>query len=735
MLLYALGALAVTGSDQDLRTHVTIYRDGYGVPHIVGDSEAATFFGYGYAQAQDHLEQMMMQYRDAQGRRSEVLGREALGDSRLRFIPYEYRWGGDYMQRLLHTWQCVADNKKVIDPAVYEILDAFAQGVNYYIAEHRTDIPSWIDKISALDIEALERSDYMRFYSIGDAISKLPGEAPSYPKLGSNQWAIEPEKSANGRIIHVEHIHMPWGGRFQNYEAHLITPGRLDVAGISWFGSPFFLAGFNQKITWSATWNQPNISDAYEEQTNPENPHEYLYEGHWREMRVESATFNVKDAVVGTRSIRLPLYYTEHGPVVRFEKNRNRAFSVKLPNFEGVNYSLGLYSLMKADSIDGFRTALARQLIPRWNFLCTTDKDIYWVHNAIVAQRDPAFDWTKPVPGWLKATEWGPYLPFSANPQLLNPPSGFVQNCNNPPWVATRNSGLDPQNPTPYYLAHVSPRLSLYEHLRSLLGWPSGEEALNARGERVFDLLTQPKKFTLRDMMNMAFDTYILPADVIVPLLEHAADSSQPVHDARLCRAMDAIRSWDRRSSRDSRAFTYVYYWAKSYRDLYSAASLQRFLGYYRTDIDIHSMWEQERAWHALEEAVNRLQAKFGTSDVPWGRINVVVRGGQFPLDGTGVFDVLHPDDGLEQADGQIHCDDGWGHLMVVMEGEPKHVWTLLPYGESEHPDSPHYNDQAILHSQHKLKQFWFTRHEILANTESTWGDPKRLARDVPPAE
>ena len=41
-------------------------------------------------------------------------------------------------------------------------------------------------------------------------------------------------------------------------------------------------------------------------------------------------------------------------------------------------------------------------------------------------------------------------------------------------------------------------------------------------------------------------------------------------------------------------------------------------------------------------------------------------------MDGTGVFDVLHPDDGPQQEDGTIHCDDGWGHLLVVEEGSPK---------------------------------------------------------------
>ena len=39
---------------------------------------------------------------------------------------------------------------------------------------------------------------------------------------------------------------MPWANRFQNYEAHLMTPGKLDAAGISWFGSPMFLDGLER---------------------------------------------------------------------------------------------------------------------------------------------------------------------------------------------------------------------------------------------------------------------------------------------------------------------------------------------------------------------------------------------------------------------------------------------------------------------------------------------------------
>ena len=134
-------------SADPLARSVTIYRDNFGVPHIVGETEQAAFFGYGYAQAQDHLERMMLQYRDAQGRRAEVLGRSALGEV-MQFSSHDYRWGGDYLQRLLHAKRAVVENRDSIDPNTYLVLSAFARGVNQYISEHRSQIP------------ALDRSHY-----------------------------------------------------------------------------------------------------------------------------------------------------------------------------------------------------------------------------------------------------------------------------------------------------------------------------------------------------------------------------------------------------------------------------------------------------------------------------------------------------------------------------------------------------------------------------------------------
>ena len=719
LLPVLLVSVAIAHAGDPLAGEVTVYRDEYGVPHIVGDTVEATFFGYGYAQAEDHLERMMLQYRDAQGRRAEVLGFEALGQGYLQFIPYEYRWDGDYLQRLLRTLKGVVERKHEIDREVYPILDAFARGINAFIGEHRAQVPGWVDKVTAEDIEALERSHYFRFYSIHDALSKLGDRPYTFPDLGSNHFAIAPEKSANGRIIHVEHTHMPWANRFQNYEAHLITPGQLNAGGISWFGSPFFLDGFNDRITWSATYNTPNIADIYEEKLNPERPLQYAYEGGWREIRVEYETFKVKGPK-GLESLTLPLYYTHHGPVVKVDRNRNRAYSAKLPNFEGVNYSTNLYGLMTARNLDDFRAVLRKQLMPRWNLLYSDARNIYWVHNGTVAGRSEKLDWRKPVPGWLKEAEWGPILPFEVHPQVLNPASGFLQNCNTPHWLVTRNSGLKPTDPAPYYL-------------QSPPGPESGEGALNTRGERLFQVLGQSeKKFGLEEIKQLAVDTYVLPADVIVPLLVQAAEAMAAAEDARLREAIRLLKAWDRRSTTESVAYTYLHFWGRAYQELFSNARFARFVSQERRRIDLSSPEEQQDAIAALKQALARIEKHFGTTRVPWGKVNVAIRGGTFPMDGDSLFGVLHPDYGPDQESGQIYCNNGWGHLMVVMEGEPKEIWSLLPYGQSEDPASPHYNDQVRLHSQGQMKRFWFTPREILAHTESVWGDRERIKKLLP---
>ena len=125
-------------------------------------------------------------------------------------------------------------------------------------------------------------------------------------------------------------------------------------------------------------------------------------------------------------------------------------------------------------------------------------------------------------------------------------------------------------------------------------------------------------------------------------------------------------------------AFTYLYFWGKAYEHLYSSERFRRFTGYARRHINIHSWLERYRARRALEAALGRMEKLFGKTEVPWGQVNVTIRGGMFPMDGNGLYEVLHPDFGVGQSSGQIFDNDGWGHVMIVMEGDPKKIWSLL---------------------------------------------------------
>ncbi len=184
-------------------------------------------------------------------------------------------------------------------------------------------------------------------------------------------------------------------------------------------------------------------------------------------------------------------------------------------------------------------------------------------------------------------------------------------------------------------------------------------------------------------MKALVFDTYVFAADMIVPLLTRAY-ASEPSADPRVNRALDHLKAWNHRSAKDSVAYTYVYFWGLAYRDLFSGETFSRFTVYSRRTINLNSSQEQARARRALEEALARMDKKFGKSEIPWGEVNIVERGGTFPVGGTGLYDVLYLDEGLQEEDGKIHSNDGWGHAMVVVEGSPKTIWSLLPYGESE---------------------------------------------------
>src|SRR5580704_13526610 len=98
---------------------VTILRDEYGVPHIFAADPAGAAFGSGYAQAEDRLEEMLRNYRKAEGTMAEAFGPD--------FVFHDYR------QRVWRHRQVAEQHYKDLDPKLRAICEAFQAGVKKFM--------------------------------------------------------------------------------------------------------------------------------------------------------------------------------------------------------------------------------------------------------------------------------------------------------------------------------------------------------------------------------------------------------------------------------------------------------------------------------------------------------------------------------------------------------------------------------------------------------------------------
>ena len=128
------GTLNVAG----LAGTATVHRDAYGVPHIYADTPHDLFFAQGYVHAQDRFWQMEFWRHVGLGRLSEMLGEDLVAsDTFIRTIG----WNRIAARTLAHY--------EAEEPEVMAILEAYSDGVNAYLAEHRGDL--------SLNLTILER--------------------------------------------------------------------------------------------------------------------------------------------------------------------------------------------------------------------------------------------------------------------------------------------------------------------------------------------------------------------------------------------------------------------------------------------------------------------------------------------------------------------------------------------------------------------------------------------------
>ena len=87
----------------------------------------------------------------------------------------------------------------------------------------------------------------------------------NYPRTeqGSNSWAVMPSKSREGQTMLFINPHLPFFGRSQVYEGHIMSAEGWNFSGYTRFGFPLPYVGFNENLGWASTDNAADLADLY----------------------------------------------------------------------------------------------------------------------------------------------------------------------------------------------------------------------------------------------------------------------------------------------------------------------------------------------------------------------------------------------------------------------------------------------------------------------------------------
>lgn len=326
--------------------------------------------------------------------------------------------------------------------------------------------------------------------------------------LGSNNWALSPEKTKTGRPILANDPHRTLAVPSLRYIAHISAPG-MNVIGGGEPVLPGISIGHNGTAAFGLTIFSIDQEDLYVYETNPNNPSEYLYKGQWEPMK----KVQEKVAVKGKQPQTAELEFTRHGPVIYKDEANNRAFAVRAAWLEpGMAPYLGSLSYMGAESWEDFREAMNKWGSPSENQVFADIKgNIGWKPGGLTPVRDN-WDGLLPVPG-DGSYEWDGFLNQENLPSEYNPDRG---------WVASANEMNLPDD---------------YDYKKYKLGF---EWSLPYRSQRIKEVLSNTKKMGIKDSLRLQTDFVSMPGRQITSLLDNLESDDKKVQEA-----LKMLQKWD----------------------------------------------------------------------------------------------------------------------------------------------------------------------------------------------
>jgi len=672
---------------------VRIQRDTFGVPHIIGPRDADVAFGFGYAHSEDDFATIQQVALAVRGQLAATEGKKAAVT--------------DYLVHLFGVWETANAKYETDLPAdVRQVMEAYADGVNYYAALHPDQTMRGVLPLTGRDVAAGFVFKLPFFYGLDKTLLKItegrPGKAVSKDgkdaflitreplPVGSNAVAVSPRRSDDGATRLLVNSHQPYTGPVAWYEAVLDSGEGWHVAGGFFPGSPFMLHGHNQHLGWANTVNEPDLVDVYKLVINPANANQYLLDGQWHDFEKSDAKIRVKIWGPFVWTVHRDVLHSAHGPVL---KTDHGVFAIRYAGMNEVRQPLQYFRLNKSSTLADWRAAMALQSLPSLNFIYADEKgNIGYVYNGLFPLRQEGIDWQGVLPGDRSDLIWHSYLRFEKVPQIWNPPSGFVFNSNNTPFHATAPADdLKAQD--------FSPALGIQTNMTN-------------RAWRALETYGADTRISAAAFRAYKYDlSYSARSDLAQLVAEVCA--FDPGTDADLRQAQEILRRWDRRTNVANHA-----------------AALAVLMG--QPVLTAKEQGKpQPRPIDTLREAIRILKTHFGRLDPEWGEVNRLRRGGlNLAIDGGP--DTYRAVYGEKQPDGTLTAVAGDTLIMYVswdktgqLSSESIHQFGSATFDQN----SPHYADQSPLFVGMKTKSVLFTQAQLAGHIEEDYRPGERATR------
>ncbi len=759
------GQLTLAG----LQEKVTVLFDRYGIPHIYARNQEDAYQALGYVHASERLFQMEIMRRAAAGRLAEILGEKLVKTDKF------FRTLGIARQAEKNAARFFHDPSGPFQKAAL----AYLAGVNEFIAKGKTPLEFRLlaipkEKFTPTDIylngalmafgfaagfqmDPLTTRIYHQFgwKYLKDLVLGWPPDAKKIPVrqpdsaiaarqlaatingvvaslpvplwIGSNGWVVSGEKTQSGKVLFVNDTHMMYSQPSVWYEAHLECPG-FSFYGNHAAGIPFALIGHSRFAAWGLTMFENDDVDFYTERANPDNPNQVWVDDHWEDLKIRPETIKVK----GGDDVDFEVRISRHGPIISdideaLARTADAPVAVWWSFYEFPTTTIhAFYHLAHAQNIDDARRAAAMINVPGLNVMYgDLNGNIAWWAAAKLVRRPAHVNSKLFLDGASGRDEPLGFYDFDENPQIENPPWGYVYSANNQP--DTFSGRLYPG----YYVP-------------------------DDRARRIVGYLQAGQNWSVEAMQKMDTDC-ISPVkpEITAEILTVLQKSPVLVQTANHRKASQILSNWTGDHQLKDVAPT-IYYMllacilentfadelgADDFKAIVSSHLMKRTVpvlikndgSLWWDDTRTRDIRETRRQIFAksFDQAIKNLEMQLG-ADIAfwhWGKVHTLehghLLGRQKPLDkifNVGPFPAAGGNEtivnlGFElNTRGEYPVSFGPAMRIILDFAKPENSLSVNPTGQSGNLFSPHYRDQAALFNSGKFRRQLMDRGQILTS-------------------